>query len=133
MDFLDALIPADPGAQVALHLALHLVHSGMVAFMLLGWLYRPLLLAHRVMLALIWASWLGLGWYVGFIGYCVLTDWHWRLKEAMGEYGMPPSYIEYMLWQVWPDDLPDALVAYMTGGVFVLLTFASLWRWRRSC
>lgn len=132
MEFLDCLIPADPANQQALNIALHLLHSGMVLFMLTGWAFRRLLLAHRILLAFIWASWLGLGWYVGFLGYCILTDWHWQLKEAMGEYGMPPSYIEYMLWQLGTPDLPDAWMATGTGAAFVILTALSLLRRRRS-
>ncbi len=107
MDFLTAWIPADPTHQAWLNIALHLAHSGMVLFMLLGWMYRPLLGAHRLMLALIWASWLGLGLYVDFIGYCILTDWHWRLLSVMGVVALPPSYIEYMLWQLGAPNLPD--------------------------
>lgn len=131
MEFLRYLIPADPAHQQALNVALHLLHSGMVLFMLTGWAFRCVLLAHRILLALIWASWLGLGWYVGFLGYCILTDWHWQLKEAMGEYGMPPSYIEYMLWQLGTPDLLDAWVATCTGAAFVILTALSLLRKRR--
>ncbi len=132
MDFLTYLIPSDPANQQWLNLALHVVHSSMVLFMLCGWAFRRLLLTHRIVLAGIWASWLGLGWYVGYPGYCILTDWHWRLKEAMGEYGMPPSYIEYMLWQMGTPDLPDAWVAYCTGGAFVVITGVSLLRNRRN-
>lgn len=133
MEFLAYLIPAEPAHQMALNMALHLLHMGMVLFMLTGWAFRGLLLAHRIMLALIWGSWLGLGVYVQFLGYCILTDWHWQLKEAMGEYGMPPAYIEYLLWQLAAPDLPDTLVAYGTGGAFVVLTFLSLWRRRKPC
>lgn len=131
MEFLAHLIPADPTHQMALNITLHLLHTGMVLFMLAGWAFRRLLHLHRLMLALIWGSWLGLGVYVQFLGYCILTDWHWQLKEATGEYGMPPSYIEYLLWQLGAPDLPDALVAYGTGGAFVALTFLSLWRRRK--
>ncbi len=131
MEFLSCLIPADPTYQAVLDTALHLLHTGMVLFMVTGWAFRRLLGLHRGMLVLIWASWLGLGVYVRFLGYCILTDWHWQLKEAMGEHGMPPSYIEYMLWQLGSPDLPDTLVAYSTGGVFVVLTVLSLLRHRR--
>ncbi len=132
MDFLNYLIPTDPAYQQALNIVLHGVHTGMVLFMLVGWAFRRLLLMHRILLGLIWASWLGLGVYVDFLGYCILTDWHWRLLEAMGQYGMPPSYIEYMLWQLGAPDVPDVLVAYGTGAAFVILTVLSLLRQRHK-
>lgn len=132
MEFLSPFIPSDSAGQQALNIALHLLHSGMVLFMMAGWAFRCLLLAHRMVLALIWGSWLGVGWYVGYLGYCVLTDWHWQLKEAMGEYGMPPSYIEYMLWQLGAPDLPDRWVMYGTAGTFIVITLLSLLRKRRT-
>ena len=41
-------------------------------------------------------SWIGLGVYYGW-GYCFLTDWHWRIKESLGEIHLPASYISYIL------------------------------------
>lgn len=131
MDFIAYLIPADSAHQQLLNTALHSVHSGMVLFMMTGWAFRRLLTLHRTLLALIWGSWLGLGWWIGYLGYCILTDWHWNLKEAMGEYGMPPSYIEYMLWQLGSGDLPDTWVMYATAGAFVVITLLSVLRKHR--
>lgn len=41
-------------------------------------------------------SWFGFGYFYGF-GYCFLTEWHWQIKEKLGESNLPASYIKYVL------------------------------------
>lgn len=132
MDWLSTLIPSDPAQQEWLNVVLHLLHSGMVLFVLLGWIWRPLLTAHRSLLIVIWLSWIGLGWLVGYYGYCILTDYHWQLGRAMGDTDLPPSYIEYLLRIPLRHDLPDRAVSIGTGIVFAVMTFVSFFRRRTT-
>lgn len=128
MEFLSPLLPSSPENLRLLDLALHVAHSAMVLFMLTGWLWRKTLRLHLVLLILIWLSWLGLGYYVGHYGYCFLTDWHWQVKMAQGEYALPPSYIEYLIWQVRDGDIDDKLLSIIIGAVFLMITILSVWR-----
>ena len=47
-------------------------------------------------------------------GYCPLTDWHWQVKRALGETGLPASWVKYYLDRItgisWDTALVDALV-----------------------
>ena len=67
------------------------------------------------LMALTLFSWFGLGWFYGF-GYCPSTDWHWQIKEAMGETGLPNSFIKYYMDRLtgkdWDPDLLDASVVF---------------------
>src|SRR5262249_56219971 len=55
--------------------------------------------------------WLGL--FYG-IGYCPSTDWHWQVKRARGETGLPNSYVKYYVDRLtglrWDPRLVDVTV-----------------------
>ena len=128
MEWLQTLVPADAAWHGPLNVLLHGLHTGMIAFVLVGWLWRPLLIIHRAVLIAIWVSWAALGLYVGHPGYCILTDYHWRVLQAMGMYGLPPSYIELLLQPLWPTNIPDTPLAAVIGGVFAAVTWLSFAR-----
>ena len=131
MAFLNSLLLQTAEHLRILDMLLHAAHLSLITFALLGWLSRRLLPFHLFFIAVIWASWIGLGLYVGHMGYCVLTDWQWRVKWALGERGLPSSYIEYFLWSLRPEDIDDALVSNVTAVVFTAVTVASMVRFRR--
>jgi hypothetical protein len=70
-------------------------------------------------------AWLGIGWYIGTIGYCPLTDWHWDVKRALGETDLPNSFIKYLLDWVFQSDLNRKLVDTLTVvGLILAVLFA---------
>ncbi|MCC6491171.1 MAG: DUF2784 domain-containing protein [Candidatus Hydrogenedentes bacterium] len=71
-----------------------LVHTGLISFNLTGWAWRRLRKLNLFTLLLTAASWFGLGVWYG-IGYCPLTDWHWRVRAHLGEGDLPASYLKY--------------------------------------
>lgn len=95
-------------------------HTALVLFNLLGWMiprYRRLHLITIVATAL---SWFVLGYWYGW-GYCLCTDWHWQVREAMGLYDHSPSYIHFLIlkltgWNAHPH-LVDActLIGFLAG------------------
>jgi hypothetical protein len=131
--FLNSLLLQTAEHLRMLDMLLHAAHLGLIACALLGWLPRRLLPFHLFFIVVIWASWIGLGLYVGHLGYCVLTDWQWQVKWALGERDLPSSYIEYLLRSLWPEDIDDALVSNVTAVVFTVVTVASMVRFRRFC
>ena len=58
-------------------------------------------------------SWFVLGLLFG-IGYCLLTDVHWGIKHKLGQYGLPRSYIKYLVDEWTGLDVPAEVVN--TGG-----------------
>jgi hypothetical protein len=96
---------------------LSVVHTLVVLGNLLLWIPRRTLRLHLGLVLCTTASWLGLGAFYG-VGYCFLTDWHWRIKHALGQHGMPGSFIEYALERVTQSDLDSALIKQVTVWAF---------------
>jgi hypothetical protein len=102
---------------------------------LLLWIPRRTLRLHLGLVLCTTASWLGLGAFHG-LGYCFLTDWHWRIKRALGETNLPGSFIEYALERPTGWALDPALLKRVIVGAFVSAALISLARngllWRHE-
>lgn len=100
-----------------------LFHSGLVVFNLTGWAFSATRRAHLIIISLTVSSWLGLGYFFGF-GYCPSTDWHWDVKRALGEQGLPASWMKYyadhITGQSWDAGLIDMIVGTVGVGALLL-------------
>lgn len=114
-----------------LDIFLTVFHSAFVLFILIGWSHRKTRTVHWTALLLTLIAWMLLGLYKGVIGYCPLTDWHWDVKRALGETGMPSSFIEYMVEKIMGINFPTLMVDIVTalGLVFGMIMSASIY-WR---
>ena len=74
-------------------------HSALIVFNLLGWTWRKTRRLNLLSILLTVASWLALAPWYG-LGYCPCTDWHWQVKEALGQTDLPNNYITY-LFDAW--------------------------------
>jgi hypothetical protein len=84
-----------------------------------GWAFRatrPLHLSAQLLTAF---SWLVLGLWYG-LGYCFCTDWHWRVREALGRPVQSRSYIRFLLLEVTGVELPAQLADTAVVAVFAL-------------
>lgn len=106
--------------NVFLDYFLTVFHSAFVLFVLTGWLHKSTRKAHVIAILLTLIAWLAIGLYVGTIGYCPLTDWHWDIKRALGERNIPSSFIEYMLEKMTGLDLNRKLVDFGTAAGLIL-------------
>ena len=88
-------------------------HTALVVFNMLGWAWRRTRRFHLLTISATLLSWFGLGIVYGW-GYCPLTDWHWQVKRALGETGLPGSWVKYYLDRLtgvaWNAALVDGLV-----------------------
>jgi len=71
-------------------------------------------------------SWIVLGFIVGAIGYCPLTDWHFKVLIKLGENDLPSSYIKYLSDRLTGLDLNEAFVDKITLCVFIAAFSISL-------
>lgn len=89
---------------------------------------------HLVVISLTILSWFGLGYFYGF-GYCPCTDWHWDVKLALGERGLPASWVKYYVdWLTgmdWDPVIVDLAVGVLGIGAFLASIIAN-WRDLRS-
>jgi hypothetical protein len=91
-------------------------HTVLVLFNMFGWLVKSWRKLHLIVIGLTFVSWFLLGFWYGW-GYCILTDWHWRILAEKGETGMPDSYISYLLVRFFGLELPDLWVDILTVGI----------------
>jgi hypothetical protein len=82
---------------IVLNCALHVLHLAVMFLNTLGWMWPRLRLASLAMQLITVSCWVGFGLAKGWWGYCILTDWHWQVKTALGETDLPINYPAYIL------------------------------------
>ena len=87
----------------------HLFHVVIIIFVMIGWLIPELRVAHFALISLTLGSWFILGRWLGF-GYCPITDWHWKIKDILGEGRPNGSYIHLLLQNMARRDLNSAVI-----------------------
>lgn len=73
----------------------HLFHAALITFVIAGWIFPATRIAHLVLVLLTLGSWFVLGIWMG-TGYCPVTEWHWKIKDALGEGRPGISYIPFV-------------------------------------
>lgn len=105
-------------------------HTGFTLFNITGWMWKKTRKIHLVTMGLTLISWFVLGIWYGW-GYCVCTDWHWQVRDAMGEPVLFHSYIQFLVSELtgW---VPDReMTDVITLSVFLLCIVLSVYVNRR--
>jgi hypothetical protein len=100
-------------------------HSLIIVFNLFGWIWRRTRLANLLTLLATIFSWAVLGIWYGF-GYCPFTDWHWRVRMALGDTDFPDSYIKFFVDSLTGLDVSARLVNLLAVVLLLLSLAASL-------
>jgi Na+/H+-dicarboxylate symporter len=109
-----------------LNILFTLAHLVLIIFNLTGWIWKKTRVAHLIVLGLTTASWFILGIWYGW-GYCPLTDWHWDVKEKMGETQLPNSFIKYFADEISGKDIPASLVDNITLACLIFAILAAVY------
>lgn len=109
-----------------LDVLLTIVHLAIVLFNLLGWIPKRMRKAHLISIMVTAACWFLLGIWFGY-GYCPVTDWQWRVKEALGERNMPGNFIEYFAEKISGYDFDSGFVQTVTGLSFAFVSVISIY------
>jgi hypothetical protein len=111
-------------------------HTSLIFFNLFGWIWKRTRKLNLITLSLTGASWLFLGLMVGTLGYCPLTDWHFKILEKLGKTDLPYSYTKYLADRLTGLDINTSLVdnvtLYAFLGAFGFSLFFSLRDHRKS-
>jgi hypothetical protein len=106
------------------------VHTGIMGFNLFGWMWRKTRRANLALLLLTAFSWFGLGLWYGW-GYCICTDWHWKVLDHLKIQDLPNSYITYLLQRFTNWNLPQTIIDTATVSLFFLALPCSVFtNWR---
>lgn len=100
-------------------IGLNIFHTVFILFIMFGWMSKKTLRSHAIALFCVLISWLGIGYWYGF-GYCFLTDWHWSIKQQLGETDLPPSFIAYFLDRVLGLSISNSTVNTLAYGFLIL-------------
>jgi hypothetical protein len=101
-------------------------HSSVVLFNIFGWIWKKTRIYNLITLGITGASWLFLGMLVGTLGYCPLTDWHFRILNKLGVTDLPNSYMKYLADRITGLDISASLVDKVTLYTFLAALIISL-------
>ena len=109
-----------------LDLLLTLFHLLIIGFNLFGWIWRPTRKLHLICILVTALCWFGLGIWYG-IGYCLITNYQWHIKELRGEQNLPNSFIKYMVDAIFGSNINATLIDVLTGLGFFLAALLSVY------
>lgn len=102
------------------------LHLFLIGFNLFGWIWPASRRAHLISLIITLAFWFLAGFWYGW-GYCPFTDWHWQIKDNLGEHDLPASFIKYMADKITGANFSPELVDGLTLGIFLLVIVWSVY------
>ncbi|HVW25487.1 MAG TPA: DUF2784 family protein [Polyangiaceae bacterium] len=111
---------------------LTVLHVAIVLAVVFLWIPRSTWRWHGWLVAVVAFSWLAIGLFKGAIGYCVLTDLHWRVKRARGATHLPGSFLKYVADSVTGRDVSPALIDVVAAMVFAFVCVAAIVRARQT-
>lgn len=109
--------------------ALNLFHLVIVLFLAFGWISKKSRPLHRIAVATTAFLWIVVGAFVGKLGYCPMTDWHWQVKKMRGEENLPVSYVDYNLQKIGvhlPPERADQIVMTVFAAIIAVTVFLYL-------
>lgn len=110
---------------------LNIFHLVIVLFLTFGWIFAKARPLHRWAVGITSFLWIVVGAFVGKLGYCPVTDWHWQVKKLRGEENLPVSYIDYHLQKIGihlPPDRADQIVM----AIFAVIVAVTIFLWVRE-
>lgn len=113
--------------------AFFVFHGLVVLVNVFGWIPRRMRRLHGLVMATTAFSWFALGPLLGYgFGYCFCTDWHWRVRRALG-HDDGGNYIQLLFSAVGLQLSAEAssLLAYVAFGAAVIGAVAMRLRDRR--
>ncbi|MBN2680866.1 MAG: DUF2784 family protein [Bacteroidales bacterium] len=104
-------------------------HSLLIVFNIAGWILKKTRKLHLISISLTLASWFVAGIWYGW-GYCVMTDWHWQIREQMGHPIVNDSYVSFLIkelsgFNISATNLDNSIMA-MFFIAFVLTVFYNI-------
>ncbi len=101
-------------------------HTLLIAFNLFGWIWWRTRKANLITLLLTGLSWIGLGLFFG-IGYCPLTDWHWKVLGKLGSTPEVTSYVAYLFNRIAGVSISNTFADWLTTAAYLLALSLSIY------
>ena len=101
-------------------------HTLLIFFNVFGWLWKPTRKWNLLTLLLTAFSWGVMGIWKG-AGYCICTDLHWQIRQAMGIRDNADSYLVLLVQKLSGWNPPIALVNNVALTVFLIAFTGSVY------
>jgi hypothetical protein len=111
---------------VGLDIGFFAFHTLLVLFNLLGWIWPRIRRWNLLTLVLTGISWFVMGAWRG-IGYCICTDWHHQVRQQLGHFDDPPTYLQLVLKEITGITFDPNLIQSITGLGFAFGIVMSVW------
>lgn len=108
--------------------AFFVVHLLLILFNMLGWIWQRTRVLHLVTLGMTAFSWFVLGAWYGW-GYCLCTDWHFRIRRELGHADLESSYIQLLFRKLLGISLNHTVANTLAVGVFAGIVLATVMVW----
>lgn len=108
--------------------AFFISHTLLILFNMFGWISRRTRPYHLVVLLLTAASWFILGAFYGW-GYCICTDWHFRIRDQLGYPDVGPSYLQLLAVEFFGILISQSTADWIAGVGFGLIVIATTLTW----
>lgn len=102
------------------------LHSALILFNMFAWIPAKTRKLNLIFLLGTGFSWTVLGIFFG-LGYCPLTDWHYKVLIKLGESNLPHSYIQYMVQRFFSLQISPFTADILTVSVYLVALACSLW------
>ena len=116
-------------AYAILNPLFHGFHAVVIAFTVFGWWVPQLRLFHLLFILATLACWYIVGLWLG-LGWCPVTDLHWRIKAVLGEGRPQVTYIHFVISRLglgWAASRVDRVVLATTLAVTALSIGLNVW------
>lgn len=108
--------------------ALFAFHTLLIAFNMVGWAWRRTRPAHLAVLGMTAFSWFVMGAYYGW-GYCLCTDWHFRVRRLRGVPVTESSFVQLLIRRCLGISIGRATSDALAVGVFAAIVVATAVAW----
>ena len=109
-----------------LNIVIGVFHVLLIVACLIGWIFPRTRKAHLILMGVVVGCWFLLGLKYG-IGYCPLTDWHWQVKQKLGEGSLPNSFIKYLWDHIFTTSISPKAADILTFGAFFVSLIPALY------
>ncbi len=110
--------------------AFFVAHTLLILFNMVGWAWPRTRVAHLVTLGLTTFSWFVLGAWKGW-GYCLCTDWHFRIRHELGYVDPEFSYVQLLARHWFGLHLSLTTANLLASSVYVAILVATIASWTR--
>jgi hypothetical protein len=110
---------------VVLNLGFFALHTCIIGINVLGWAFSRIRRANLLLLLGTLFSWCAMGVFYG-VGYCVCTDWHFQVRQALGLETPTDNYVGFLVWRITGWIAPESLVRQVCAAVFVTCLLLSI-------